>query len=265
MIELSSPKEGDLERQKELWRLAFGDGDGYIEAYYASRYRPEETLVLKEGGVVMSMLAGLPMALCSADGGSFPGAYVYALATHPDGRGQGYGEFLLKYADFRFQEEKKACALVVPAEPSLHGYFARAGFREAFAHWEWEEAYTEGETPTGRIRAAEPAAYNEVRNRLLRGRCHVACDEEAIRLQKVFSRLSGGDIYLLDLPEGQGCAAAERTGTGGVIVKELLVPDGARSSAAALLKKQLPAPGYRFRVPAGQTPSRAPRAAPSVC
>ncbi len=249
MIEMRSPDAGDLERQKELWRLCFGDADGYVEEYYKNRYRAEETLVLKEGGVVQSMLAGLPMALRSADGRFFPGRYVYALATHPESRGEGFGGFLLKYADYRFQEENMACALVVPAEPSLHSYFARAGFREAFVHSEWDEENANLNRAEGAIREASPVEYNRVRNQLLHGHCYVACDEEAVALQKSFSRISGGDIYLLELPEGVGCASAERVGER-ILVKELLVPDAAARSAAALIAAELPAKSYRFRVPA---------------
>ena len=47
----------DIPRQRELWQLAFGDGEGYIDNFYDTCYQPERMLMLEEDGVVQAMTA----------------------------------------------------------------------------------------------------------------------------------------------------------------------------------------------------------------
>ena len=94
----SKPEE--LSRQRELWKLAFGDSDGYIDLFYKTAAGPEDVLVLLEDGVVYSILALPAVELALPDGDTASSAYVYALATDPAARGRGYGRMLLRYVDF---------------------------------------------------------------------------------------------------------------------------------------------------------------------
>ena len=40
----------DIPAQRQLWKLAFGDEDAYIDNFYNIYYRPERVIVLEEGG-----------------------------------------------------------------------------------------------------------------------------------------------------------------------------------------------------------------------
>ena len=40
----------DIPTQRQLWKLAFGDEDAYIDNFYQTYYRPERVLVLEEEG-----------------------------------------------------------------------------------------------------------------------------------------------------------------------------------------------------------------------
>lgn len=44
MIEIRFAKMGETVRQKEIWKLCFGDSEQYIDFYYANRYKEDETL-----------------------------------------------------------------------------------------------------------------------------------------------------------------------------------------------------------------------------
>ena len=38
----------DIPAQRELWKLAFGDSDQYIDNFYNTCYRPDRVVVLEE-------------------------------------------------------------------------------------------------------------------------------------------------------------------------------------------------------------------------
>ena len=85
MIEIRPAKPDELLRQKELWKLAFGDEDDYID-YFFAHGEESQVLVLLEDGVVYTMVALFPVALALPGGRKASSAYIYALATHPDAR-----------------------------------------------------------------------------------------------------------------------------------------------------------------------------------
>lgn len=133
MIEIRPARPGEETRQKELWKLSFGDDDAYIDYFYTHRPAGVETLVLLEDGALETMVALFPVTLSLPDGAQASSAYIYALATHPGARKKGFGRFILNYVDFYLQEKKLDCVTIVPAEASLHRFFAAAGFSECFA------------------------------------------------------------------------------------------------------------------------------------
>ena len=47
----------DIPAQRELWKLAFGDSDSYLDNFYDNYYRPGRVVVLEEDGAVRSMTA----------------------------------------------------------------------------------------------------------------------------------------------------------------------------------------------------------------
>ena len=101
----------DIPAQRELWKLAFGDSDSYIDNFYNTYYRPERVVVLEEGGAVRSMTAWFDTTFVVPGQGEYRAAYLYAVATHPDCRGQGLAGKLLAGADEYFR------SLGIPAVP----------------------------------------------------------------------------------------------------------------------------------------------------
>ena len=131
MIEIRPAKPDELLRQKELWKLAFGDEDDYID-YFFAHGEESQVLVLLEDGVVYTMVALFPVAIALPGGRTASSAYIYALATHPDARKKGFGRYILSYVDFYLKERGADCVTSVPAEVSLHKFFGTTGFSECF-------------------------------------------------------------------------------------------------------------------------------------
>lgn len=249
MLEMKVSLPEDWPVCKELWKLAFGDDDRYIDNFYENYYRPERVVVLKDEKGLRSMLALLPMDLRWADGGRTKAAYLYALATHPDARGQGYAALLMRYADFYLGEQAVPFLSTVPAEASLQKYFASAAdFQPCHPI---DEAELPAPTP-----AAAPAqkvsgeAYFALRETLLKDTAHAIYDAEYLDYQNKVSALFDGGLYRMDTAAGPACAVAERHG-GLLDVRELLAPAGGQAEALAMLTAALPAPRCRVRCPAG--------------
>jgi len=205
----------DVPRLRALWTTAFGDGDEFLNLFFSTLYRPEEMLVGRERGRVVTMLALLPMTLVDERGGRQRTPYIYALASDPEERGKGWARGLLRFAGETAARRGAAGLCTVPAQASLHRFFASAGFGEGL--------YTRRETiPRQALLARAPAAtgpedYNALRRKALAGTAYLDVPDELIAFQKAISRLSGAELYMF--PSG-GCAAVEFDGERAVIKEQ---------------------------------------------
>ena len=223
-------EQGDLPVLKQLWKLAFGDEGEYIEHFFASYFTPERMLVLERDGQVRAMTAWFDMPLVSAAGKCIPAAYLYAVATHPDCRGQGLAGQLLAFAGRWLEEQGFACLTTVPARPDLHEFFGKNGFLEGFilSRREYDRP---PEVPRAPLVCVDGAEYGRLREGRLAGTPHVAYAPEGLTYQQGVCALSGGGLYRVGK---DGCACVEVSRTQ-VFVKELLAddPEGAVSAIAA--------------------------------
>lgn len=248
MVRMRTSAAGDRPRLRELWKLAFGDGDDYIDCFFAACPDPERVLVLEDAGGVQAMTAWFDMPLVSVNGGQWTGAYLYAVATHPDCRGRGYAGQLLAGAGEWLHGQGVAVLTTVPAGESLHRFFAANGFGEQFAIAEREFAPHAGvvPAPVGAVGARE---YGALREKFLSGMAHVACGEAGLAYQQAVCRLSGGGLFRA----GSGCACVELAGDTAV-VKELLAPGEEHAAILTALAGMMPDHRWLVRTPcaAGQ-------------
>ncbi|MDD4716351.1 MAG: GNAT family N-acetyltransferase [Oscillospiraceae bacterium] len=252
MIEWRAARPEEVPGLKELWKISFGDEDGYIDLFFDTQFRPEETLVALRDHQTVSMLTGFPMQVCLPDGAEYSASYIYALCTHPAFRSGGIARDLLSCAADYFQENGKALLLIKPGAPGLYAYFQKQGFAGGFP---LSEVFVTGEDlggwePEGSLDPAEPEAYCARREAILKSRLHVKCDRRTAAHQKELSRRSGADLYFLRVNGAVGCAAAEYALPGHLVVKELLLPGMSWRTSFQLLARHLPAQDYRVRLPA---------------
>lgn len=221
MIRMRPSIHEDIPRQRELWALAFGDDGAYVDNFYQNYYRPERVLVLEEDGVIQSMTAWFHTVFDTADGNHWKTGYLYAVATHPAARGKGYAGMLLKYADFYLKEEACCQAVTtVPAEESLHRFFAANGFRECFSH-RCVTAASVRQFSGEHLISLSPVRYGELREKLLEGQMHIAYPADALEYQAGCCRVSGGGLYLIE-KDGPVLLCAEGMADGQLLIKELL-------------------------------------------
>lgn len=236
MWNIRASRPEDIAAQQELWQLAFGDEQAYIDNFYHTYYRPERVLVLEEEGRICAMTAWFDTVFCLPEEGQFRAAYLYAVATHPQCRGRGMSGALLAWADDYFRGLGIPAVTTVPAQPSLHNFFAANGFRECFRLD--KTCLTAPQLPEeqgARMKPVGAAEYGAARERLLAGTAHIAYPVEALEMQEGCCRVDGGGLYVGEGPEGSFCLCAEFAGGELAVCKELLGTAAARRSALPLL------------------------------
>lgn len=244
MVKLRTSEQRDVPALKELWKLAFGDEDAYIDHFFTQYYRPERMLVLEEDGEVRAMTAWFDMPVVSAEGTVWPSAYLYAVATHPDCRGKGFASRLLTFADQWLGEKGFVCLTTVPARPDLHVFFGQNGFQECFA-LEQREYIPRIKIAPAPLENVGPEAYGMLRERVLAGTDHVSYAPLALDYQAGTCTLSGGGLYQVG---ENGCACVEVAGDE-VFVKELLCSHDERECALTAIVDKHPAKRYWVRTP----------------
>lgn len=240
----------DVPAQRELWKLAFGDSDPYIDNFYTTYYRPERVVVLEEDGIVRSMTAWFDTAFVVPGRGEYRAAYLYAVATHPDCRGRGLAGRLLAGADGYFRTLGIPAVTTVPAEPSLHNFFGANGFRECFRILGGSLRREEIPLPPSNVlRPALTEEYGRVREALLKDIPHIAYPAGALAYQAGCCALGDGGLFVGD---GPVCLCAERAEEDLVIVKELLGSFEGHRLAYCDLPRIAPARRWEIRGPRPQ-------------
>ena len=240
MLTVRPSVTGDIPAQRELWKLAFGDSDQYIDNFYNTYYRPDRVVVLEDDGAVRSMTAWFDTAFAVPGQGKYRAAYLYAVATHPACRGRGLAGALLAGADEYFRSLGIPAVTTVPAEPSLHGFFGASGFRECFTYSQAAPVPAERLIRPFRLEPVDARRYGELREAVLRDIPHIAYPPDALRYQEGCCRLSGGGLYLAETAQGAALLCAEGMEDGRMLVKELAACPEAREQVLACLDRLLP-------------------------
>jgi GNAT superfamily N-acetyltransferase len=256
MLEVRLAQKGDIVRQKEIWKLCFGDSDRYIDFYYSNRYQETETVLLLEDQEICSMLTMLPIRILAPTKQTFKAAMLYAIATHPQHQNRGFASQVIDFTHQSLKEEKKSFSVLVPAEKHLINFYRKRGYQDGFCIREavFTQEGIEGlnchdhnRCILSKIRAED---YNLRRNEHLSGRLYVAFNDNEIAYQQKLSQLSGADIFGIEINGAQGCAALERLNPGRILIRELLIPDQYLQAVLKNIAALLPAPEYVLRTPA---------------
>lgn len=183
-LALPSDRDGII----SLWQEVFGDPPAEVRRFF-ERFPDCLSYVTED---VTAMVHALPRVLSPA----LPAAYLYAVATRQDCRGQGLCGGLLAYAEADLRQRGFACAVLAPAEPSLFRFYGKLGYETAFfgGHTAFD-----GGTPIGL------SDYLRQREALLQ--CpHLICDR---RLLEYARQLYGLTFYQTET----GIAAVSETDT----------------------------------------------------
>jgi predicted acetyltransferase len=132
-FQITYPSEKDKQGIADLWLESFNDSPEYIKIFFNRVYKPENTLVIKRNGVIVSALQMIPYeAMISQK--ILPVAYICGACTHPFERGQGLMKILINHAIAEMKKRSFAFSVVIPALPSLFDYYHKLGFTVPILH-----------------------------------------------------------------------------------------------------------------------------------
>ena len=120
------PAIGHIPKLRQLWKLAFGDTDAFLDVFFSTAYTPDRCRCIREGDAVPAALYWLDMDL---QGQKF--AYIYAVATVPDCRGRGLCRCLMEDTAGVLTARGYDGAILVPQDEGLRAMYGRMGYLPA--------------------------------------------------------------------------------------------------------------------------------------
>lgn len=237
----------DLPALTRLWQACFGDPEAEVRAFWQALFDCTPVYLRRASdGSPAAMLCALPAELVGDDGDAVPAAYLYAVCTAPALRGRGHCRLLLQEAEQDLKRQGIRAAVLVPAEESLFGFYARFGYRTVFTCRTETVPAARGDCS---ITPLTPDGWQSLRELQLYD-SHLSYPPELLRWQETISRSSGAGLYRIETGDAVCCAAAERDGET-LLVRELL-PDC--PEAAAALADKLGCREAVFRTAGGTQP-----------
>jgi hypothetical protein len=123
---ITHAEQGMVPALKALWKDSFGDNDGYIDFFFANRFRPDNTFVYLKNGSPVSLASVLDAELyCNS--GYLPVGYIYGVATAIESRGDGYSTNVLEHIKSIYPT-----TFLVPSTESLFNFYEKRGYESAF-------------------------------------------------------------------------------------------------------------------------------------
>lgn len=117
------PKKEQTHQLRQLWKLAFGDTEDFMDGFYGSGFSGDRCRCLTEGGDMAAMLYWFD---CECNGRRL--AYIYGVATHPEHRNQGLCRKLMADTAELLRENGYAGAILVPQHTPLRQMYASMGY-----------------------------------------------------------------------------------------------------------------------------------------
>ena len=199
----------DLPALTRLWQACFGDTEAEVRAFWQALFDCTPVYLRRApDGSPAAMLCALPAELVGDDGDAVPAAYLYAVCTAPALRGRGHCRLLLQEAEQDLAEQDVRAAVLVPAEESLFGFYARFGYRTVFTCRTETVPAARGDCS---ITPLTPDGWQSLRELQLYD-SHLSYPPELLRWQETISRSSGAGLYRIETGDAVCCAAAERDG-----------------------------------------------------
>lgn len=230
----------------KLWQQCFGDSAEATDLYFNRAWRPGRVAAAMEEDTPIAMAAWFPLQWIGQRG-----AYLYAVCTAPDRRGQGVCHSLLAWLETRLAEKGAAFAVLRPGEETLFHFYETMGYETQLFSREITLAAGPAD---GTLAPMTPRLYNNRRRELLPpGQLEFSVDFCAY--QAAIGAATGGGLYRIMLPHAAGCAAVERYGNT-LAVKELLLdqPEALPQAGALLLNKLGAESGWARSAPTRSEP-----------
>ena len=122
---IKAPEQKDIPQLRLLWQEAFGDTDTFLDGFFSTAFAAERCRCIVENGQVA---AALYWFSCECDGQ--PIAYIYAVATGKQFRGQGLCRKLMADTHTHLKNMGYAGGLLVPGDLGLREMYRAMGYED---------------------------------------------------------------------------------------------------------------------------------------
>ncbi len=193
-MKIDHPVSADIPRLRLLWKEAFGDDDSFLDAFFTTAFSPDRCRCIWENA---QPAAALYWFDCEYAYGKI--AYIYAVATHPDFRGQGLCRRLMADTHRLLQENDYAGAVLVPGENGLFAMYEKMGYRP----FSGMDCFVSAAGQALPLQALTAQDYAERRRQLLPAG-GVVQEQENLAFFSCFARFYKGENCLLAVAEESG-------------------------------------------------------------
>ena len=183
----------DAPAAAKLWSLVFGDEEALIlEFFRLFAHTPHFGICAEQDGQIAAA-AYCPQGTnyISPDGTEFHGAYLYAVATHPDHRKQGLAAKLCRQLKEQVFAHSKAYLFTRPSEESLFPWYEEKIGAVPMLGMD-SLHFVRHETKPLPVTELTAEAYVQLRKKHLRGLPHVSHDASWMEWEHLLHGAYGG-------------------------------------------------------------------------
>lgn len=116
----------DIPKLKRIWSEVFDEAKQVLDVFFDSLFIPANTVVYRIDDDVVSVAY---MLECKQSCGH-NGIYIYAVATLPEHRGNGYVSMILEHINEISNNRGYGFTILVPSEESLFKFYEKNGFNK---------------------------------------------------------------------------------------------------------------------------------------
>lgn len=120
---IDRPNPTQTDALRSLWKEAFGDTDAFLDAFWTTAFDPQRCRCVHIKGKPVAALYWLD---CSCAGRNL--AYLYAVATAKEYRGQGLCKTLMENTHAHLKNLGYAGVVLVPGSEALFSMYAGMGY-----------------------------------------------------------------------------------------------------------------------------------------
>lgn len=230
-MNIDYPQPHHLDPLRLLWQEAFSDDDTFLDTFFGSVFSADRCRCVTVGDQIVAALYWLD---CRLDG--IPLAYLYAVATRKNYRGEGMCRRLMADTHSLLQELGYGGSILVPGEKSLFRMYEAMGYTPCASIREFSRDAGDEPVP---IRSVSPEEYARLRRQLLPPGGVVQEGENLAFLASQAQLYAGEDFLLAATADGSALRGLELLGNA----------DAAPGILAALSK-----PHGTFRAPGDSHP-----------
>lgn len=247
-VMISRAVPSDQPQLHALWRDVFGDPPELIQQFY-NHFPPDVAAwTVRCGEEILTAAYLIPGNWYMHRDVLQPAGYVYAVATKPDARGNGYAGRLMR----AMHEEAKTRSLLLytrPAEAALFPWYEET-MQARHTGRMVETTVQRNEAQAHPCRPVSAEAYGSLREQHLADTPHIVLSERFLRLQEQYS-----DGYFAT-DDGCGCCMVRQDQV--LIAEYLGEPDTApRFAQSVMAKTNCSSAVIRLTSPEGTLPSAA--------